>query len=558
MTTSPRRTPSSQGQTPARPPTSAAAQRVGVWVLEDQLHPAQAALASYPDSPVLVAESADFLLARPSHGQKVVMTLAAMRHFADELRASGRMVDHHPIHQTAAAGGLARCVADFARRHRLDALAVVRPTGHDIREHIDRAILPQMPCPVRWLDDKLFFVSIEQFRAWASAQRGKRLVMENWYRHVRKEHNILLDADGQPTGGQWNFDKLNRKVPRDPQFPPPTLFAATPHVLSAQADVGRLRDGGAALFGEPSAPFHWPVTRPQAREALDQFLQQRLELFGPYEDAMHTGSWQMWHSALSPAMDLGLITAREVVERTLDFVGNHPGLPLQSLEGFVRQIIGWREYVRGIYALEMPAYRSLNALDAHAPLPAFYWDAQTDMACLRTCVQSVRERGYAHHIQRLMVLSNFAMLAGIEPQQVAEWFIYAFVDGHEWVVLPNTIGMSLYADGGLMATKPYAASANYIGQMSNYCSGCRYNPRERSGPDACPFNSLYWTFLDLHRERFGKNQRMSMMMRSLEKMAPEHLRALHRQREAVLASLPVYQPGEPPISAMRIGEVDVR
>jgi deoxyribodipyrimidine photolyase-related protein len=335
-----------------------------------------------------------------------------------------------------------------------------------------------------------------------------------------------MDGD-QPVGGAWNFDHDNRGSfgkEGPPPIAPPREFppdAVTSDVLACVARKFADHPGDLAAFD-------WPVTRGDALAALDDFLMHRLPHFGQYQDAMWTGAPYLYHSRLSAALNLKLLNPREVVAAA-EQAYRAGRAPLAAVEGFVRQILGWREYVRGIYWTTMPDYAQRNALGADAPLPAFYWTGETDYACLRDAIGQTLRLGYAHHIQRLMVTGLFALLLGVDPRHVHAWYLAVYVDAVEWVELPNTLGMSQFADGGLMASKPYAATGKYIERMSNYCRGCRFDPAVRVGPDACPFTTLYWDFLQRHRDLLLANPRMKLQVRNLERSTANELAAVRRQ-----------------------------
>ena len=324
-------------------------------------------------------------------------------------------------------------------------------------------------------------------------------------------------ADGgrdEPAGGQWNYDSENRKPPKAdlfvPRRPKPKLDAITREVLEL---VG---ERFANHFGDLE-PFAWPVTRAEAEQAADAFFAERLECFGPYQDAMVEGEDQLYHSLLSTSINLGLLDPLALCRRA-EQAWRDGKAPLNSVEGFIRQIIGWREYIRGFYWYEMPRLAEANALDAHRPLPEFFWTGETDMACLADCIRSTKANAHAHHIQRLMVLGNFCLIAGIEPQQVADWYLIVYADAYEWVELPNVAAMILYADGGRLASKPYAASGNYIDRMSDYCAGCAYSPKVKTGEGACPFNPLYWDFMVRHRDKLERNARVGRVYSTWDRM----------------------------------------
>jgi deoxyribodipyrimidine photolyase-related protein len=379
-------------------------------------------------------------------------------------------------------------------------------------------------------EDDRFLCTLEAFFAWASDR--KQLRMEYFYRDMRRKTGLLMDGD-TPIGGAWNFDAENRKPAKADLFmPQPLRFepdAMTREVLAMTA--ARFDNH----FGDLE-PFWFAVRRADAQKAAAHFIHAALPHFGDYQDAMLRGQKYLYHAVLSPLINVGLLQPLDLC-RQAEAAYHAGAAPLNAVEGFIRQIIGWREYVRGIYWLAGPDYVHRNALTAQRALPAFYWTGDTNMACMKAVITQTREEAYAHHIQRLMVTGNFALLAGIDPHQVHEWYLSVYADAFEWVEAPNTIGMSQFADGGMLASKPYAASGAYIDRMSDYCSGCRYEVKSRIGPDACPFNALYWDFVGRHSTRFAKNPRMAQMVRSYERMAPDARDALHHQAQGFLARL---------------------
>jgi len=440
-----------------------------------------------------------------SHKARIVLFLAAMRHFRDELREGGWRVDYRELGDADNRGSLAAELARALETLRPESVHVVEPGDWRVRESLLRA------CPqIRFLEDRHFMCSRAEFERHAHGR--KQLRMEYFYREMRVRHGILMDG-GQPCGGSWNYDQENRESfdSRGPGLiPAPVSFA--PGETTRQ--VMRLVETRFAAHPGSLARFDWPVTALQAQQAWKDFLEQRLARFGAYQDAMWVEEPYLFHSRLSAALNLKLLDPRQVVREAERHY--REGLaPLAAVEGFIRQILGWREYVRGLYWRMMPHYASANAMEAHQPLPEFYWTGETDMRCLREAIGQTLEYGYAHHIQRLMVTGLFALLLGVDPKQVHEWFLAVYVDAVEWVELPNTIGMSQFADGGVMGSKPYIASGKYIQRMSNYCSGCRYKPEE------CPFTMLYWDFLDRHEAKLRKNPRMSMQLRNLDRLSPQ-------------------------------------
>lgn len=467
-----------------------------------------------------------------SHVQRTALFLAAMRHCAADLRARGLRVVYQEIGDDGAAATLGAALARDLALLRPER-AVVAEAG-DFRVERDlRETCAAAGVPLDVLPDTHFLCSRAEF---ADHARGRRqLRLEFFYREMRRRHGVLLD-DGEPCGGSWNYDAENRGafgrdgpglVPRHAAFPPDEV------TRRALDDVRR------HFPGHPGSldAFDWPVTPAQAREALRDFIDNRLADFGRYQDAMWSGQPVLWHARISAALNLKLLDPREAI-RAAEAAYRAGRVPLASAEGFIRQILGWREYVRGIYGLKMPGYAELNALGATEPLPAFYWTGATEMRCLRETIGQTLRLAYAHHIQRLMVTGLYALLHGVRPQEVHAWYLAVYADAVEWVELPNTLGMSQYADGGLLASKPYVATGKYIERMSDACRGCRFRPERATGDDACPFTTLYWDFLMRHEARLARNPRMALQVRNLARLGPEERDAI-RSRAAELRRAPV-------------------
>jgi len=503
---------------------------VGPW----ELSSATAVLPPAPDAGrVLLVESTSKGAALPYHRKKLVLVLSALRHLRDELRARGFEVDHR------VAPSYAEGIRDHWAAFRPAAIHYQPPAEWGIGQSFERLAetLPAMAA----LPDHRFLTSRHDFAAWAEGRTLFR--MEDFYRWQRRRLKLLIDGQGRPEGGAWNFDRGNRKTAAAlrKETRPARPLGFTPDEVTGR--VMRLVDTMPDHWGGTEG-FDLPVTAAQAEACLEDFLAHRLERFGPFEDAMLTGEAWLYHSRLSAAMNVGLLHPRAVVDRTLAWWADRRGAEgaaavLPSVEGFLRQVIGWREYVNGIYWLTMPGYRDRNYFGFSRPLPRLYWEPErTEMACLRETAGTVREHGYAHHIPRLMVLANFATLAGVHPMRLSEWFWAGFTDAMEWVELPNVVGMATFADGGLLATKPYVSSAAYIDRMSDYCQRCRFDPARRTGPGACPFNYLYWTFLDdLRRRQLDVGQRMALVMKSLDRLSADDLAAMRAERERFLAEL---------------------
>lgn len=494
---------------------------IGVWVLGDQLWPEQAAIASCAahraETVILLLESKSWSRVRPYHYQKLVLVWSAMRHFAAELRAAGWTVFYH--RGETFAEGLAAAIA----AHPLSELRVMEPSDRPLRDRVEALSLPW---PITWLPNNHFLWSEAEFAAWAKPY--KQLRLENFYRAGRKRFQILMEGD-EPVGGQWNFDKQNRKPPKAGLTPPPPL-QFEPDAIT-QAVIQDIQDEGIPGMGA-LLPFGWAVTREQAQAVLAQFIAVRLKTFGPYQDAMVVGEDTLWHALLSPYLNLGLLQPLAVIQAVEAAYQRQGDLDLASVEGFIRQVLGWREYMQGLYRHFDADYAESNWFDHQHPLPAFFWTGDTPMNCLGQSLDQTLRTGYAHHIQRLMVLANFALIAGINPQETENWFHAAFIDAHDWVMQTNVLGMGLFADGGRLASKPYAASANYLHKMSNYCASCRYNPKEKLGDDACPFNYFYWDFLARHRDKLKSQGRMNLILAQLDRMDPDLLSQMRQQAQA--------------------------
>jgi deoxyribodipyrimidine photolyase-related protein len=502
-----------------------------VIVLGDQLDQASSALEDFDAGQDVVwmaeveAESTHVWSSR----QRIALFLSAMRHFAQWLSSQAYAVSYTALDDPGNLGALDLELANAIDRLQPQALVMCAPGDWRVLQLI-KSVASTKKLPLALRDDRHFFSTVREFAAHA-AQR-KQLRLEYWYRELRQKHGILMQGD-KPLGDQWNFDADNRKSfgkAGPPQLTPPTRFAPDATTREVMALVNR------TFSGHPGKleAFGWPVTREEALVALREFIAQRLPLFGDYEDAMWSGEAWLYHSHLSSALNLKLLGAREVVAAAEEAL--RLGLaPLAAVEGFIRQILGWREYVRGIYWTQMPGYLERNALGAQRALPGWYWTGETSMACLRDVITQTLEHGYAHHIQRLMVAGLYALLLGVDPKAVHGWYLSVYVDAVEWVELPNTLGMSQFGDGGLMASKPYVASGKYIQRMSNYCKGCQYDPAESTGPKACPYTTLYWDFLMRHEKLLEKNQRMAMQLKNLSRMdatarqAIQEAADLHRQ-----------------------------
>jgi deoxyribodipyrimidine photolyase-related protein len=518
----------------SKPPSAVRGSAAGgcrhlVLVLGDQLWLDNPALQGFDPARdrVLMIEAASEATQVWSHKARIAIFLAAMRHFRGELEARGwpclyiALADLETLsfseRLTQALHGLQPEMLIACEPGEWRMLALVQ----------DAAASCGVPLAIK--ADTHFLCSREDFAAWAGASRQLR--MENFYRHMRRRHGILMEGDA-PAGARWNFDADNRRgypAQGPGLIPEPLRFEPDAVTRGVLAEVEQRFGGHPGSL----ASFAWPVTRAQALQALHDFVAARLPAFGPFQDAMWTGTPWGWHALLSSSLNLRLLDPREVLAAA-EQAWREGGLPLASVEGFVRQVLGWREFIRGVYWLDMPQLGQANHFGHHRPLPSWYWTGKTRMNCLHHAIGQTLEHGFAHHIQRLMVTGLFGLLAGVEPQAVCDWYLAVYVDAVEWVELPNTAGMALYADGGRFTSKPYLASGQYIHRMSNYCDGCAYRPAERTGPAACPFTTLYWHFLARHERELSANIRTAPMVRNLARLSPAERAAIAAQAAALL------------------------
>ncbi|MDI1237652.1 MAG: cryptochrome/photolyase family protein [Polaromonas sp.] len=477
-----------------------------------------------------------------SHKARTVLFLSAMRHFADTLRQRGWRVAYRALDaegDLTLADGLRAAIA----RYRPERVMGVEPGDLRVRRQMDEALeslvnpsaatAAEQPASfMEWREDRHFMCALPRFRRWAGQSGSLR--MEFFYRMMRQEYQVLMD-DGKPAGGRWNYDADNRKgfgkagpqhLPRPPVFEPDAITREVMALVEQEfadhpGELGR---------------FNWPVSREQALQALADFITERLPDFGKHQDAMWTGLDFGWHALLSSSLNLKLLNPLEVVLAAENAYRTRH-LDLASVEGFIRQVLGWREFIRGVYFLDMPGLKTANHFGHDRPLPAWYWTGETHMNCMHQCISQTLANGYSHHIQRLMVTGMFGVAAQISPQQLCDWYLAVYVDAVEWVELPNTAGMALFANGGRFTSKPYVASGAYVKRMSNYCSGCRYEPETRTGPNACPMTTLYWNFLDRHETAFAANPRTALMIKHLQGMAPQDRQLLRAQAQDMLAGL---------------------
>jgi deoxyribodipyrimidine photolyase-related protein len=500
-------------------------------ILGDQLDRALSALHDIDGSSdlVLMVEVHEETTYVRHHKQKIVLVLSAMRHFAELLRGEEIDVDYVRLDDEKNSGSFTGELGRALKRHSVDRIIVTEPGEWRVWQMM-QGWSRELDTQVEIRDDDRFFCSRDKFADWARGRKSLR--MEYFYRQMRRQTGWLM-SDGKPEGGKWNYDAENREsLPPDLALPSRRRFEAD----GITKDVLKLVERRYSDHFGDLDDFGWAVTREDALRALEHFVEDCLPRFGRYQDAMKSGEDWLFHSALSPYMNIGLLRAGEVCEAALAAY-ERGAAPLPAVEGFLRQVLGWREFVRGIYWLQMPEYARMNYLEADRPLPELYWTGDTDMRCLREAVEGTCRNAYAHHIQRLMITGNFALLAGVAPAEVNAWYLTVYADAFEWAELPNTHGMALYADGGVMGSKPYAASGAYIDRMSDYCAGCVFNPKVKLGRDACPFNYLYWYFLMVNEARLVENPRMALSYRTLGKMSSERRREIARQAEELLAQL---------------------
>ncbi|MDT2033276.1 MAG: cryptochrome/photolyase family protein [Planktomarina sp.] len=464
------------------------------------------------------------------HKKKIVFLFSAMRHFAEELRVEKNyQVEYLKLNDPEPMQSFTQAVEKTLAKHKIDEIIVTSPGEYRVLTEIN--IWQELfGIPVDIREDARFLCNQVEFKNWSKDRKNLR--MEYFYREMRKKYSILMDGD-QPIGGKWNFDLENRKPP-NPNFDIPETFSSEPDAVTL--DVMQLVEDKFSDHMGVLSDFHFAINAAQAKIALKQFIDERLKYFGDFQDAMIQGKPWMYHSHVGLYLNCGLLSPLECIQAA-EQAYHDSHAPLNAVEGFIRQILGWREFVRGIYWNEMPDYASLNFFEAERDLPAFYWDADTKMNCVHQSVKETSQNAYAHHIQRLMVLGNFALLTGIDPVQVNAWFLSVYADAFEWVELPNVSGMALFADGGYLASKPYAAGGGYINKMSNYCKSCSYSVTKKSGPDACPFNYLYWDFLERNRNKLGNNHRIGMMYKVYDRMSEEKKEMIKGDSNEFLISL---------------------
>ncbi|WP_121439179.1 cryptochrome/photolyase family protein [Salisediminibacterium halotolerans] len=482
-----------------------------IWLLGDQCSWQQPWLKNFDpgEDRVVMIEARSRSSWQNYHKQKLVLVYSVMRHFRDELRNEGITVDYRQGER------FDEELAAHIREYHVDELRLQLPGDDRMRRKIEQWADENQELDVRMAEEYGFLVDRAEWPELLPDE--KKWQMDSFYRLMRRRFNVLITEEGKPFGGKWSLDAENRKPPKEGiSFPEPEWIA--PDEITREV-IEEVEAHFPENYGE-TAEFSSPVTAEEAERFFEHFVEQRLLTFGDYQDAMVAGDPFMSHSMISTSINMKLLDPLAVIRR-VERAYEEGLAPLNAVEGFIRQVLGWREFIRGVYIRRMPAYQEVNALEHHRDLPEFFWTADTKMNCLHESVSAVVNHGYSHHIQRLMVLGNFATLAGIEPKQVSDWFNEMYIDAYDWVVLPNVLGMALYADGGQMSTKPYVSSGNYINKMSDYCQSCVYNIKEKTGDNACPFHALYWDFLERHGDKFRAHPRMKVMYKHLDNRTEE-------------------------------------
>ena len=473
-----------------------------------------------------VRQETDYVL---HHAQKILAIFAAMRDFAQTLKSNGHRVHYFKINDTNNSHSITTNLDHLIGTYDANRIIYQAPDEYRLDQQLAQYASTHR-LPVEMIDTEHFITQRDETEQIFKGR--KQWLMEYFYRQLRAKHDVLME-DKKPVGEQWNFDQENRKPWRGKPAVPPDTRATHDHSILWET----IQSQGVKSFGNPQAnEFKWPLNRAEARAQLEDFITQRLVNYGDYQDAMTHSNWRMFHALISFALNVKMLSPLEVIQRA-QHAWQHENAPIAAVEGFIRQILGWREYVRGIYWAHMPGYDQSNHLSHQTDLPNWFWTGDTKMNCLAQSIGQSLEHAYAHHIQRLMVIGNFALLAGINPQQVHAWYLGVYIDAFEWVELPNTVGMSQYADNGIMATKPYVSSAAYIDRMSDYCKGCHYDKKLKTGDRACPFNALYWNFYDRHRTSFERNPRIGMAYRQLEKMTDETRQVLNEQAISIIKNI---------------------
>ncbi|MEL0456657.1 cryptochrome/photolyase family protein [Flavobacteriaceae bacterium SZ-1-7] len=468
------------------------------------------------------------------HIQKVIGFFAAMRQFSADLTNKNHHVIYYRINHPKNKQSLTENLSEIIKTQNIQTFEYIYPDEYRLEKQLSD-FCKTLAIPSKVVSSEHFYTQRDDLKQFFKGK--KQYLMENFYRDMRKKHDILM-VGNQPEGGKWNFDKSNRnKWNEDVQIPLYKYFKND--ATKVLEDIKKATIETIGTFKQKT--FAYPITRIQALEQLKYFCEHLLTHFGDYQDAMHTKETYLFHSRLSFAMNLKLISPKDVVNTVLNYYRKHGAeIHISQVEGFIRQIIGWREYMRGMYWALMPEFKNLNELNNYNKLPDFFWTGNTKMNCLKHAIKNSLENGYAHHIQRLMITGNYALLTQIHPDEVDNWYLGIYLDAIEWVQITNTRGMSQFADGGLIATKPYVSSSSYINKMSNYCDDCFYNKNKKVEHDACPFNSLYWNFLDEKREQLGNNFRMGMMYSLLDKMDKQQLQNIKEKAQHIISHQDLY------------------
>ena len=504
-----------------------------IVVFGDQLDLHSAAFDEFdPDQDaVLMMEVNEEATYVPQHKLRLALFFSAMRHFAQALEDRGYPVYYVALNDPHNRGSFAQEIQRWIHKTHPTRIVCVRPGDYRVQANLEQAA-QTANCALDIRPDRHFLGTVDNFRAFAKGR--KSLLLETFYRSMRREHHILMKGQ-DPTGGQWNFDKDNRGrfgKQGPPEIKAPRAFRPDRTTREVIAMVARTFPDSPGRLDH----FDYPVTHEQALAALRDFVSHRLENFGTYQDAMVTGHPYLYHSRLSCVLNLHLLDPRKAIDSAIH--AYEQGIaPINSVEGFVRQVLGWREFVRGIYWLKMPDYATMNALEADLPMPAFMWTGATEMHCLHQCVGQLIDHAYAHHIQRLMVMGLFALLLGVRPYEVHQWHLSMYADAVDWVSLPNVLGMSQYGDGGIIGTKPYSASGNYIAKMSDYCTHCRYDPKQAVADNACPFTTLYWDFLARNQKRLKRNPRMGLQFRNVARKSAAEIKTIRTHADRLKDNL---------------------
>jgi deoxyribodipyrimidine photolyase-related protein len=483
-----------------------------------------------PRDTVLMCELRDEVTRVEHHPKKIALWFSAMRHFAEELINKGINVQYVDFNDTLNTHNLNQEVKRAVHSLFIKKIIVTEPGEYHYKNTME-SWEKSLAVDLEIRTDDRFLCSIEEFKKWAGIK--KELRMEYFYRNMRKKYNILMEPDGQPTGGLWNYDKDNRQSPSSNIIPIKRISHKKSEILKNVLEL--VRNNFNDHFGDLD-PFYYAITQDQALIELNHFIDKILPYFGDYQDAMLKGNAYLYHSLLSSYINIGLLLPLEVCQKA-EAAYRKGKISINSAEGFIRQILGWREFIRGVYWLKMPGYADLNTLNSKNPLPNFYWGEKTHMMCVSEAVSHTKIHAYSHHIQRLMVTGNFALLAGLDVKEVQEWYLAVYSDAYEWVEMPNTLGMALFGDGGIVASKPYAASGQYINKMSNFCKQCYYDVKDMTGSKACPFNALYWNFLQHHRESFAKNPRLSFIYATWDKFETSKKNAITSKASNILKKM---------------------